>query len=354
MSGTVVVGGGPAGAAAAIGLARAGFKPTLLERDAVVAEKVCGEFLGADAARSLDRLGVDLHALGALPLHRALFAAGPRQAEVRLPFTAWSLPRATLDAALLRAARASGAEIRMGAPVAAVAAAGTAWALRLQAGDPLHARHLVLATGKHELRGVPRAAARGSLGLKVELRGEVPEAAVILLVCVGGYAGLQPRPGGGANLCAALDPRAPGVADAARSAEALIAHVARGSSLAARLLGALQPAQSRPMAVAGVPYGFLHRGGGPFRVGDQMAVIPSLCGDGVAMALDSGLRAAAALRRGDAAETHHARFVASVGGGMRIARGVALLTRRAPRVLVSGIALLPGLAGLAARRTRLG
>jgi flavin-dependent dehydrogenase len=354
MSGTVIVGGGPAGCAAAIALARSGQRPLLLERDAVAAEKVCGEFLAEDAARLLAGLGLDLAALGAVPIRRALLGAGRHAAEMALPFAAWGLPRATLDAALLDAARDAGAELRRGVAVASAERESSAWRLRLASGEVLDAPRLVLATGKHELRGLKRAARGGAVGVKLPLLGTAPEAAIVLLACRGGYAGLQPRPGGGANLCAALDPELAGVA---RSAEAFLAHVAGGSALAARLLGALRPAQARPLVVAGVPYGFLHRGGGagePFRVGDQAAVIPSFCGDGVAMALGSGLAAAGALRSGEAPRRHHAARAAGLARGMRLAGLLAWLSSHAPLVLLGGVAVAPGVARFAARRTRLG
>jgi flavin-dependent dehydrogenase len=187
----------------------------------------------------------------------------------------------------------------------------------------------------------------------------MPEAAIALLACPGGYAGLQPRPDGGANLCAALDPAAPGAAAAARSAEAFLSHIAGGSALAERLLGSLRPALARPLVVAGVPYGFLHRGlegsgTQPFRIGDQAAVIPSFCGDGVAMALGSGLAAAEALARGVPAAAHHAARAAGLAGGMRLAGLLAWLAARAPRLVLGGVAAAPGMAGWVAQRTRLG
>ncbi|MBX6745725.1 MAG: monooxygenase, partial [Acetobacteraceae bacterium] len=63
-----VIGAGPAGCAAAIALA--GRHVLLLERAAAARESVCGEFLGPNAAVALARLGLDLPALGAMPLHR--------------------------------------------------------------------------------------------------------------------------------------------------------------------------------------------------------------------------------------------------------------------------------------------
>lgn len=357
MTGTVIVGGGPAGCAAAIALARAGARPLLLERDPVATEKVCGEFLAEDAARLLARLGLDLAGMGAVPIRRALLGAGRHATEMALPFAAWGLPRATLDAALLEAASAAGAELRRRVAVAGAERAAEGWKLRLASGESLSAPRLVLATGKHELRGLKRPAGGGALGVKLPLLGAGPEVAIALLVCPGGYAGLQPRPGGGANLCAALDPRVPGVAAAARSAGAFLDHVAGGSALAARLLAGLRPALPRPLTVAGVPYGFLHRGGGagePFRIGDQAAVVPSFCGDGVAMALGSGLAAAAALGRDVPAAAHHAAWASGIATGMRLAGMLSWLAAHAPRLVLAGTALAPGAARWAARQTRLG
>ncbi len=348
----IVIGGGPAGASAAIALARAGARPLLLERDAVPAEKVCGEFLAEDAMRRLAALGLDLAALGAVPIRRAVFAAGRGKAAMPLPFAACGLPRAVLDAALLDAAHASGAGIRTDAPVLAAEPRPEGWRLRLRDGD-LAAPALVLAAGKHELRGMRRRARGGAIGVKLVLRGAPPEGTILLLRCAGGYAGLQPRPGG-AKLCAARDPRAPGVAEAARSAEAFLAHVAAGSGLAARVLREMEPDWPRPMTVAGVPYGHVERVGDAFRAGDQAAVIPSFCGDGVAMALASGEAAAAALLRGASPEAHQRDWARRINEGMRLARLVAVLTDRAPRLLLAGVALAPGLAAWAARRTRLG
>ncbi|MGH7413911.1 MAG: NAD(P)/FAD-dependent oxidoreductase, partial [Candidatus Rokuibacteriota bacterium] len=66
----VVVGAGPAGAAAAILLAERGWSVTLLDKAAFPRPKICGEYLSPEAARVMDRLGVlkAVDAAGAQPL----------------------------------------------------------------------------------------------------------------------------------------------------------------------------------------------------------------------------------------------------------------------------------------------
>jgi flavin-dependent dehydrogenase len=357
---TLVLGGGPAGTAAAIALARAGAAPVLVERAAMTVEKVCGEFLGADAAALLAGLGLDLAALGAVPIRRALFGAGARRSSVTLPFPAWSLPRATLDAALLDRAVQAGARLHRGVAAVAAQADGGGWRLRLADDAVLRAETLVLATGKHELRGLARPVAGGAIGLKLALEGVDVGDAIALLACDGGYAGLQPRAGGGANLCMALQMATPGLAAAAREPVALLAHVMAGSALARQVLGDARPAWPRVLAVAGVPYGFVHRdghGAGPaglFRVGDQAAVVPSLCGDGIAMALASGARAAAMIGAGRGAAAHHSAWARAVAPGMRLAGLADGLMARAPGLLVAAVGAAPGLARWGAQRTRMG
>ena len=347
-----MIGGGPAGAAAAIALARGGARVVLIEREAAAREKVCGEFLGPDAERLLDGLGISLAGLGAVPIRGARPAAGAREAGWALPFAAWSLPRAVLDEALLDAAADAGARVLRGRAVAGALREGGAWSARLSDGTVLHAGALVLATGKHELRGHARAARGGALGLKLPLRLAAPLEEVVLLPFAGGYAGLQPHAGGGANLCAALE----AAGAEARDPAALLARVAAGSARAAALLRGAVALLPRPMAIAGVPYGYRHREPGEpglYRVGDQFAVVPSLAGEGVAMALAGGAEAARAILAGIPAAAFHATLNRRLDRPMRWAGGIARLLEAAPGALALAARLAPATARLAAARTRL-
>ncbi len=64
----LVIGGGIAGGAVAAHLAQAGRKTILIERKADPHDKVCGEFISSEGALYLSDLGIDLAALGALPI----------------------------------------------------------------------------------------------------------------------------------------------------------------------------------------------------------------------------------------------------------------------------------------------
>jgi len=350
----LVAGGGPAGAACAAALAEAGVRVLVAERTPAPRQTVCGEFLSGEAAAALAALGLDPAGLGGVPLFRMRIAAGRAAAEADLPFPAWSLARDAMDAALLDAARARGAEVRRGLAVRRIDAASAETAEgRIDAGA------VVLATGKHDVRGFRRRArgVRIMLGLKEHLELDPEQARAIdgrveVHFFPGGYAGLQPAAGGLANLCLA----ATGTAfdRAGRSPEGLLAAVLRDApGLAERLAGARR-VWPRPLAAAGLPYGFVHDGsdeaarGEPVRVGDQLAVIPSFCGDGMAIALDSGRRAAARILAGGAPDGRP-----PYAGQIALARLVDRLTAgpaAGPAVALAG--MVPGLLPALARATR--
>ncbi|WP_156680614.1 NAD(P)/FAD-dependent oxidoreductase [Sphingomonas profundi] len=357
MSGPIVVGGGPAGAAAALLLARAGTPPLLVERSREARDVVCGGFLGWDALAALDRIGVEAAALGARPIGRLRLIAGRRSAESRLPGRAAGLSRYALDAALLRAAAAAGARIERG--LAVRAAEGLR--LRLADGAELTADALFLATGKHDLRGLARPREAGgddpAVGLRARLRpGRALAAALAgtieLHLLDRGYAGLLVQEDGSINLCLSVKRSRLGAGP-----EALLASLAADApALAARIAGAEDaPAWA---AIAAVPYGW--RTGetmpGLFRLGDQAAVIASLAGDGVAIALASGRLAAAHHARAGAggAPAYQRAFAAHAARPLRLASGLRTIAEGPARALLPPLAGVPGLAGLLARLTRIG
>src|SRR4051794_40109679 len=204
----LIAGGGVAGATAACLL---GPDCLLIEREAAAHDKICGEFVSAEAVFYLRRLGLDLEALGAVPVSAVRLAHGATVARARLPFPAFGLSRRTLDAALLQRAAACGAEVVRGHAVRRVehGVAEVAGLGRF----PGHA--VFLATGKHDLRGLRRVPARAPedlVGLKMYLAIDPAQARelaghVELVLFRGGYAGVQPVENGHVNVCLLIERR---------------------------------------------------------------------------------------------------------------------------------------------------
>ncbi|GAC1308571.1 MAG: NAD(P)/FAD-dependent oxidoreductase [Vulcanimicrobiaceae bacterium] len=113
MSDVVIVGGGPAGSACALGLLRRGLDVTLVERQRFPRRKVCGEYLNGGAVAALDALGVGAAVRAVARPLRGIRLVPPQTEAIELPFhaTALACPRETLDALLLHAAVAAGATV---------------------------------------------------------------------------------------------------------------------------------------------------------------------------------------------------------------------------------------------------
>jgi geranylgeranyl reductase family protein len=111
----LVVGAGPAGSAAAITLARAGFNVLLVDSQAFPRDKICGDGLIPDAHHAMRRLGVLDEVMALAQQVRHVACIGPRGGRIDVPGTLAVLPRRRLDEVLCRAAVAAGA--RMHAPV---------------------------------------------------------------------------------------------------------------------------------------------------------------------------------------------------------------------------------------------
>lgn len=348
----LIVGGGPAGSAAAITLARHGARPLLIERHTEPHDVVCGAFLGWDALAALNGLGLDPWALGARPIRQVRIITGGHRIERPLPATAAGLSRRTLDRALLDRAAELGAEIRRGLSVRRIEGD----IVHLSNRTTLAAESVFLATGKHALRGAAREDVPPDtrLGLRAALPGQPDLAGWIELhLFDGGYAGLLLQEDGQTNLALSID--AARLNAAGGNPDMLMTAMAADSPALARRIGDAADWS----AVAAVPYGWRARGTVPgrFRLGDQAAVIASVVGDGIAVALASGHAAANAwVESGaEAAPAFQRAFAARARRPILIAE---LARAAAERPRLAGLALpllrLPGLLGAVARLTRIG
>jgi hypothetical protein len=105
-------------------------------------------------------------------------------------------------------------------------------------------------------------------------------------------------------------------------------YLARQSGRIGDLLVGAQPLIKRPVAVAAIPYGYLRRQSiapNVYPVGDQLAVIPSFTGDGIAIALYSGVAAARAFLAGQQADIWQRQMIRRLQPQFRLAYGIGKL-----------------------------
>ncbi len=365
MPDVLVVGAGPAGATAALVLARAGVRVTLVDRAQFPRPKLCGDTLNPGTLAILDRLGIVSAVTDrGLPI-RGMRLTGPRGVSVEAEYgpgtTGIAQRRCDFDHRLLFEAMAAGAQfepgLRVDAPLVAhlphpvvtgvsTRRSGRA-ACRLDAPVTIAAdgrrSGLALAMGLARQPASPRRWAIGAYYEGIAGLGAFGE----MHVRTGSYLGVAPLPGGFANVILVVPSK--GIrewqgraSDRQEVFASLLDHAIESDpSLSDRFASARRVSALTvlgPMAVdvrsPAVP--------GLLLAGDAAGFIDPITGDGIRFAIRGGeLAAEAALRAlangwtGVAEEYADARR-AAFGSKWRFNRGVRRLTGSA--AAIQGIA----------------
>ena len=353
----LIVGAGPAGCAAGLALVREGARPTVLERQRETGDAICGGFLSWRTLQSLESLGVS--GLGGHPIDTLHVFAGRAHATARLPEGAAGVSRFRLDHVMQAAFARAGGTILRGVTV-------KTWSEGELATDAGAYRpdSLFLASGKHDLRGLarPRDAADPAMGLRVRLPPHPTLARLLggrieLHLFHGGYVGLLLQEDGSANLCLAV--RKSRLGAAGGDPAALLAGLAAENPALGERLGFMDAAPHVD-AIAAVPYGWRTRETLPgiFRLGDQAAVIPSLAGEGIGIAVASGIAAARQwhVAGAEGALSYQHQFYRATARPVAAARFLWKYGERplSAAIATRSLAALPFLARFAARMTRIG
>jgi flavin-dependent dehydrogenase len=308
----VVVGAGPAGSAAAILLARAGWNVALVDRQRFPRRKVCGECIAASNLPLLDALGIAaaFEACAGPELRHVTLLRGDSAVSSDLPAAdheryRWGRPlgRETLDTLLLEQARAAGAVVLQPWSVQAIQGTVGAWHCEVRAVESaallrLRAALVIDAHGSWEdlpssrpQRRMARSAA-DLFAFKANFSGSSLAAGVISVLALdGGYGGMVVADGGITTVAccvrrdrlSALRGAAPGL----RAGDAVEAWLQRECvGVRQALQGSLRDGHwlaSGPLD-PGVRLGAKDE---MFRIGNAAGEAHPILGEGISMALQS-------------------------------------------------------------------
>ncbi len=303
-----IIGGGPAGSAAAIEARLRGLRVAVWERDHFPRDKVCGEFVSGETLDWLERVIPDVMARAAWMPRAEFVSRRGRRLRFCLPHPARGISRRLLDDSLWQAAALAGARVCDGMLARRVSRVtfpgGIEWQIESASGARLASRTLVLACGRwwtiEGLASPARASGtkgkRKWLGAKAHFQGIPSRDAVEIYFFPGGYCGLAPIEDGLYNACCLVDQRLALAAGRGKIQDFVefIAAVGRHPALDARLARATQVVET--VATAPVELGRRRAEfASALAVGDATGFLDPFTGEGISMAIQSGRLAAEVL-----------------------------------------------------------
>ena len=341
----MVIGGGPAGATAALAAARRGARTVLLERAELPRYKTCGGGLVGMSRDQLASTGIDLDRLvrdrvhtvtvtwnGRLPVSRA----APRSL---VPM----VMRSELDASLVEAAASAGADVRTGQVVRSIDPDGS---VELRGGDRLSADTVVGADGSAGRAGavVGVHCSQVDLGLEAEFPvhriGSAAGWSGQLLLdwgpVPGSYGWVFPK--GDLLSVGVIGPRSAGEALRTYYRD-LRARVGLGSTAPVTDTGHLTRVRDADSPL---------RAGRVLVAGDAAGLLEPWTREGISYALRSG-RLAGECAAAGRPEDYPAQVTAALGPEIEAGRRLLRLFTRRPDLLQIAFAAVPGAFGLFGR-----
>lgn len=274
----VIIGGGAAGLAAAIQLAELGRDVVLLEKNEFVPPRMCGEFISPECLPILNSWGIEPNCQID---HIKFYHANGKQYQMKLPAIAGSMARSQLEQALFMYAKQLGITLRAKQNVINIAPHPSGnIEIQLENQKPILAHKVIVSAGRYYKQTTqPKLVYKG---LKAHFSGENIPDCLEMYVCAGAYFGIVP-----------VDEKTVNVALLMRAGQHLPAmfkqRLSQWQQVDNWIEGLIPEFGIKPFLQ--IPQVYL--------VGDACASIPPITGDGVGMAITSGVMVAKAADKGE-------------------------------------------------------
>lgn len=273
----IIIGGGVAGLSAAVRLAELGFSPLLLEAGKYPSHRICGEFLSPECLPVMERWGL----APPVRISNCRFCFNNRDIEFALPQVAAGFSRYDFDQKLLDLARKKGAQVLTEAVVEDFAHREF-YEVLLSNGEKFQTKQLIIGTGR--LPQLFEKQKPSYTGFKAHFEGIDLSRTLEMHCFKGGYIGLSPVAPGVVNVAglARLDlPHNPDIL--IKSLPKLERRFQNAHILFEKWLTGQVP-----------EFGIRKTPSWPnvFWIGDAAGSIPPVCGDGLGIALTTGIMAA--------------------------------------------------------------
>lgn len=279
-----VIGGGPAGLAAAVAARREGMKVVVADGNRPPIDKACGEGLMPDSRRAAARIGIELPEDLGYRFTGIRFHGEGHRVESDFPDgCGLGVRRVALHRAMIGAAEAAGVELRWQTPVASLDRVRARWVVGADGSGSRVRRWAGLEASRWDSK---RFAYRRHFAMAPWTDR--------MEIYWGEGCQIYVTPVGEREVCVALIARAPGM----RLAEALQLHF---PALAARLSGA-EPSSSERGAITATRRLRAVARGNVALIGDASGSVDAITGEGLCLTFQQAYLLASAMAKGDLAE----------------------------------------------------
>lgn len=296
----VIAGGGLAGLALSVQLAKQGYNIAVLEKEQYPFHKVCGEYISMESWDFLKNLGLDLESMNVSTItHLQVSAVNGKLLEQKLPLGGFGISRYVLDHELVKIARLAGVVVEENTKVNDITFNETGFIV-----DTLQNSYkAVIVCGSYGKRSNidikwkrPFATASGNklnnyIGVKYHIRTDFPANTIALHNFKNGYCGISKIEAEKYCLCYLT------TADNLKKSQGLIPVMERTilseNPYLKKILNESEILFETPLTIAQISFDKKAQvENHVLMIGDAAGMITPLCGNGMSMALHAGKLAA--------------------------------------------------------------